>query len=489
MARIVAIEHPPRLDDYAAFAHLAAAVQHLREEAASLAARLQGRTVWMVNSTAKGGGVAELLPGMIQLLRDLGIRAEWAVIESDRAEFFDLTKLIHNLVHGAGTARPGAAERELFEAVNRDNAAALAAHLHPGDIVVVHDPQPLPLGPLLREQCGVSIVWRCHIGLDEENAATQAAWQFLEPYARQYERVVFSAPEYVPPFLADRSATIYPGLDPLASKNRELHLHELVRVLANSALVPPVGPALRPPFSDLANRLQPEGTFRPAIWPEDIGLTMRPIVTQVSRWDRLKGFAPLIDAFVQLKRRARDDGRVFSPGHRRRLELVRLVLAGPMPDDVADDPEAGEVLAELSTRYLALAPWLQSDIALVTLPMRAPRENALMVNALQRASSIVVQNSLREGFGLTVTEAMWKRIPVLSNARACGPRHQIRDGADGRLIADPEDVDELATALVDMLADPARAEVWGHSAQRHVHEKFLIFSQLRGWVGVLRALT
>jgi trehalose synthase len=350
---------------------------------------------------------------------------------------------------------------------------------------VVHDPQPLPLGPILRRQMEICTIWRCHIGLDDENAGTQAAWTFLEPYAREYSHAVFSAPEYIPPFLADRTTVIYPGVDPLASKNRDMHLHELVRVLANSALTSTIGPALRPPFSDLANRLQPGGEFRPAIWPEEIGLLTRPIVTQVSRWDRLKGFEPLLRAFAQLKRLARTDGARFTPMHRRRLDLVRLVLAGPMATDVADDPEAQEVLAELARGCLELEPFIQADIALITLPMHAPRENALMVNALQRASSLVVQNSLREGFGLTITEAMWKRIPVLTNTRACGPRHQVRDGADGRLVADPENVDELAEVLIDMLADPDRADRWGRAAQRRVHQNFLIISQLRGWLQVL----
>jgi len=242
---------------------------------------------------------------------------------------------------------------------------------------------------------------------------------------------------------------------------------------------------LRPPFSDLANRLQPGGEFRPAIWPEEIGLLTRPIVTQVSRWDRLKGFEPLLRAFALLKQRARTDGARFTPGHRRRLDIARLVLAGPMASGVADDPEANGVLRELAESCLALEPYVQSDIALVTLPMQAPRENALMVNALQRASSLVVQNSLREGFGLTVTEAMWKRIPVLTNSRACGPRQQVRDGVDGRLVSDPESIEELAEVLIDMLADPDRADAWGRNAQRRVHEHFLLFSQLRGWLDVL----
>jgi trehalose synthase len=426
-----------------------------------------------------------MLPALVHLLRDLGVRAEWAVIETDRSEFFLLTKRIHNLVHGSGELRFDAADRELYESVNRANADALAPHLRPGDIVVVHDPQPMPLAAMLRARVDITALWRCHIGLDEQNEQTRAVWAFLEPYAAAYAHAVFSAPEYVPPFLADRSTIIHPGIDPLASKNRDMHVHELVRVLANSALVTTAGPVLRPPFVNLAKRLQPDGGFRPAIWPEDIGLLIRPIVTQVSRWDRLKGYLPLLRAFVELKRRARHDSKHFKPMHHRRLEIVRLVLAGPDPEGVADDPEATEVLKELEHLYLGLEPAMQADVALITLPMKAPRENALMVNALQRASSIVVQNSLREGFGLTVAEAMWKRIPVLSNSKACGPRYQIRDGIDGRLIADPEDFESLADALIEMLSDPDRNDAWGQRAQRNVHDQFLVFHQLRAWMEVL----
>jgi trehalose synthase len=488
MPHTVEIEHPQTLDDYAAVAHLAPAVRRLREAAAPIVPRMAGRTLWMINSTAKGGGVAEMLPAKVRLLRDLGIRAEWAVIETDRPRFFQLTKRIHNLVHGSGEPRLTQADRELYESVNRANADALAPLLEPRDVVVIHDPQPMPLAGMVRERVDVTAVWRCHIGLDTENDATRAAWEFLAPYGAAYARAVFSAPEYVPPFLADRAEVIHPGIDPLASKNREMHAHELVRVLANSALATTTGPMLRPPFQQLANRLQPDGTFRPAIWPEEIGLLVRPIVTQVSRWDRLKGFLPLLRAFAQLKRRARNGGGGFAPMHARRLDVARLVLAGPEPEGVADDPEAAEVLEELKREYAGLGPTAQADVALITLPMRAPRENALMVNALQRVSSIVVQNSLREGFGLTVAEAMWKRIPVLTNERACGPRHQVRHLLDGLLIRDPESVDELARGLGEALSDPDRVDAWGRSAQRQVHDRFLVFSQLESWLRLLGAL-
>lgn len=164
---------------------------------------------------------------------------------------------------------------------------------------------------------------------------------------------------------------------------------------------------------------------------------------------------------------------------------MRLVLAGPDPASVQDDPEGREVLEDLSRAYLDLPAALQEDIALVALPMEDSDQNALMVNALQRASTVVVQNSLREGFGLTVTEAMWKRIPVLSNRQACGPRHQVRDRMDGALVGDPTDVPALAQAMDEMLALPRKREEWGRNAQRHVHDHFLLFTQLRAWIDLL----
>ncbi|MGH7577227.1 MAG: glycosyltransferase, partial [Longimicrobiales bacterium] len=165
--------------------------------------------------------------------------------------------------------------------------------------------------------------------------------------------------------------------------------------------------------------------------------------------------------------------------------LVRLVLGGPAPDAVQDDPEAKDVFDGLTAEYTELHPAVQDDIAIIALPMRSVDENALIVNALQRASTIVVQNSLREGFGLTIAEAMWKRVPVLSNSRACGPRQQIRDGIDGRLVQDPEDIDALERALDEMLADPHALERLGRAAQRSVHDRFLLFTQLRAWSRLL----
>lgn len=486
MARRIAIPAAPGLEDHAAVAHLVSAVQELMQAAAPVARALAGRTLWMVNSTAQGGGVSEMLPTMVQLLRELGFAVEWVVLESDRPEFFALTKQIHNLIHGTGSTLVGQEERDLFESVNAANAAQLRQWIKPGDVLIVHDPQPLPLAGQLSGELDLVAIWRCHIGLDEVNSATRAAWEFLEPYTPPYARAVFSAPEYVPPFLADRATVIYPAINPLTEKNRHLHLHTVVDILVNGGLSRSPGPLVRPPFPEGAQRLQLDGSFGSATDPDDFGLLTRPIVTQVSRWDRLKGFVPLLEAFVRVKQRSeRAVGTTAAPLHRRRLQLARLVLAGPDPRSIQDDPEGQEMLAELRQRYLALDAALQEDVAILWLPMTSARQNALMVNALQRASTIIVQNSLREGFGLTITEAMWKRIPVLTNRRACGPRQQVRDNLDGRLVEDPEDAEGLAEAMDGMLADAVLREAWGRTAQRRAHDLFLIYTQLRSWLGLL----
>jgi trehalose synthase len=236
------------------------------------------------------------------------------------------------------------------------------------------------------------------------------------------------------------------------------------------------------PYGEQATRLRPDGTFALLNEETDIGIPFRPIITQISRWDRLKGFEPLLEAFVHLKQSI--GTRALSDRHRRRLSRLRLVLAGPDPAAVADDPEAQDVLRDLIGTYTRLPHWLQEDVAILSLPMGSREKNALMVNSLQRCSSTVVQNSLREGFGLTVTEAMWKQCSVVGS-RACGIRQQIRAGVDGHLIDDCEDPVEIASLLDETLDDlPGRVR-HGQSAQRRVHTDFLVFTQVRRWLEAL----
>ncbi|MBW3671460.1 MAG: glycosyltransferase [Acidobacteria bacterium] len=481
MAREVEVEDQLGLTDYEAYPHLATATLDLRTEAAELVPHLKGRTIWMVNSTAQGGGVAEMLPKVVSLLREVGADVRWLVIEAHDEEFFTLTKRIHNLIHGVGEPLEDSSWREVYEKVSRENAASIAPLLSPGDILLIHDPQPLGTGAMLLAEHDLIGIWRCHIGLDQRNAATDSAWNFLKPWLAPFRASVFSAPEYIPDFLAHISSIIHPAIDPLSHKNRDLTPHKLQGILCNASLAIEHEPVLTPPYEHLAKRLGPEGEWLLANEPEDIGLLSRPIVTQISRWDRLKGFVPLLEAFVKLKMKKDGNG---NPLHQRRREISRLVLAGPDPASVADDPEGLDVVRELADRYMKLDPRLQKDIALISLPMESRRENALMVNALQLCASVVVQNSIQEGFGLTVTEAMWKRRVVVGS-RACGIRQQIREGIDGRLVESPTDTDHIADVLDSVLADPYHRDYLASHAERRVHEEFLVFSQLRKWLRLL----
>jgi glycosyltransferase involved in cell wall biosynthesis len=340
LARIIEVDEPLGLWDYADLAFLAPAVQELRTEASTLVPALRGRKLWMVNSTPQGGGVAEMLPMMVSMLRELGVETDWAVIETDRQPFFELTKRIHNMIHGVGGRELSSEDRELFESVGRENAEKLRAHVRPNDILVIHDPQPVVVGSILKREIGLPTIWCCHIGLPERLPATRAVWQFLEPYIASYDNAIFSAPDYIPSFLAGAASVIHPAIDPLSQKNRDLHTHGLAGILCNSALAPEHSPVLTPAFDLPAMRLMPDGSWAPPSRSDDIGMQSRPIVAQISRWDRLKGFAPLLDGFAQLKRRPQPQAGEL---HRRRLAILRLVLAGPDPASVADDPEGLEL--------------------------------------------------------------------------------------------------------------------------------------------------
>jgi trehalose synthase len=275
----------------------------------------------MLSSTARGGAVAEMMPQVVTLLRELGVRCRWLVMRPQDDRFFAFTKRLHNLVHGHGSDDLTDDECALYDSVSRACAAAAGDRIAPTDVVVVHDPQPLGVGAILARTLGVRLVWRCHIGADTHNAATNAAWRFLRPYADACDHVLFSALEYIRYFLADRSSIMHPTIDPLTHKNRELAPTKLVGILCNAALLSAPQPVLTPPFPDPALRLRPDGTFARANTGEDVGLPYRPIIAQVLRWDRLKGFAPLLEAFVRMKQLP----PLADRRQQRRREIVRLL--------------------------------------------------------------------------------------------------------------------------------------------------------------------
>ncbi len=483
MIRRVPVKDGLHLEDYAGLAYLAPAVHDLNLQARMLIPKLAGRRVFMVNSTAQGGGVAEMMPRLVGILKDLGVRAEWLVMGSEDPAFFALTKRIHNMIHDVG--RPGfsAAEQRTYAAASRKAAAALVKRVGPEDILVVHDPQPMGAGAEVKRRTGVRAVWRCHIGLDRRTPVTDAAWGFLEEQARVYDHAVFSAAEYIPPNWVGRASVIHPAIDPLSHKNRDLSAHKLVGILCNAGLMPPYDTVLTPDWEHQALRFHPDGGFRPVREQDGVGLMFRPIVTQVSRWDALKGWVPLLEGFLRLKR-ARRLNKGASQRHRNRIAIARLVLAGPDPAAIQDDPEGQGVLKSLCDRYRRLKPAEQESVVLLSLPMASRKQNHLMVNVIQRCSTVVVQNSLQEGFGLTATEAMWKRVPVLGSS-ACGLRLQIRDGIDGRLTGNPREPKEIAEALDDLLSHPVQRDLFGRNAQRRVYDRFLVFTQVQSWLRLL----
>lgn len=428
------------------------------------AQRLQRRVFWHVNSTARGGGVAEILQSLLSYARGLGIDARWLVIEGT-APFFQLTKRLHHALHGAaGDDSPlGVAQRETYEQVLAYNARMLE-RVRPGDVVLLHDPQTAGLAPVLMRH-GAVVAWRCHVGADHANANTDLAWSFLGPYLRDVPAVVFSRRAYVPAVLdARRAVVIAPSIDPFSAKNQKLDDATVRAILVHAGLIDgPAGdgePVFRAEDGSLAcvrRRAEVVRSGRPTAWTT-------PLVVQVSRWDPLKDPIGVMRGFAaQL-----DGGDPID---------ADLMLVGPDVTAVTDDPEGA------ATFHAAIEAWRQfpdrvrDRIHLASLPMIDREENSAMVNAIQRHATVIIQKSLREGFGLTVTEAMWKTRPVIASATG-GIQDQIEDGVNGLLLADPHDLVAYGAAIRRVLRDPALAARLGERARERVRDGLLNLRQL-----------
>ena len=424
------------------------------------------RVLWCVNSTAKGGGVAELLGSVMGYLSGAGIDARWAVIEGDD-DFFALTKRIHNRLHGdEGDGGPlGAEEREVYERALRTDADELADRVGPGDVVVVHDPQPAGLIPAAAD-AGATVVWRCHVGVDDPNDLARSGWEFLGPYVSRAEAAVFSRRAYAWPGL-DRIEIVPPSIDAFSPKNQDLD-RTTVDAILSAAGIQDGRPAASPEFVRRdGSRGRVERKAR--LLEEEPLPDSAPLVVQVSRWDRLKDPSGVIEGFV---------ARGLEPTG------AHLMLAGPQFDGVADDPEAEEVLAEVERAWRGLPSRTRSRVHLASLPAQDDDENSAMVNALQRRAQVVVQKSLAEGFGLTVAEAMWKERPVVAS-RVGGIQDQIVHGESGLLVDDPEDLDSFGRAVAGLLGDPEGADRMGRAARRRVCDEFLATSHLERWLRLL----
>ncbi|MDD5252506.1 MAG: glycosyltransferase [Candidatus Omnitrophota bacterium] len=367
-----------------------------------LGERLKGKVVQHINSTPVGGGVAEILNRMVPLLRELGVDTKWDVIKGGE-QFFEVTKKFHNALHGRAeeiTQR----DFEIFMETSQQNIENIDTY---GDIVFVHDPQPIAL---IKKKATNKWLWRCHVDVSDPN---EKVWRFLMDFIAQYDSAVFSAPAFSRK-LPIRQFLIPPSIDPLSDKNREL----------------------------------PEETINLVLRKYNIKKD-KPILIQISRFDRLKDPLGVIDAYLQVKK----------------YIDCQLVLAGGTAED---DPEGFKVLSEVQEKAKN-----DQDIHILLLP-----QNDIEVNALQRAADIIVQKSLKEGFGLTVAEALWKAKPVVAS-NVGGIPLQIKHKYSGLLCYS---IEGASFAIKQLLSSPEYAKKLGENGKEHIKNNFLITRHLRDYM-------
>ena len=387
----------------------------------ALAEPLRGARILHVNATAYGGGVAELLATHVPLLQSLGIAAEWQVIHGSD-EFFAITKAVHNALQGGDVEWTSQMQRIYLEKV-LDNALLLEGEW---DYVVIHDPQPAAMLSLLTDSAvnrpETKWIWRCHIDLTDANPEV---WEFFRPYVERHDASVWTMPQFVPESLTmDRIVQAPPCIDPLSVKNLDLPM----------------------PFMNEICR--------------QYGLDVdRPIMCQVSRYDPWKDPVGVIDAFRIVRESVPD---------------AQLLLAGSM---ATDDPEGFHVWEQVEE-----ARGGDRDIHLLS---NIQQVGNVQINAFQRAADVVVQKSLREGFGLTVSEGLWKGRPVVGG-RCGGIVLQIRDGEDGYLV---DSVEECATRTIELLTKPERADEMGESGREHVRQNFLSTRELEDYLKLFGELS
>lgn len=432
---------------------------------------LRDRIVWNVNSTARGGGVVELLRPLVSYCRGVGVDCRWTVI-SAQPEFFEITKRLHNRLHGfegdgGELAVPQRATYERALAVCADELTPL---VRKQDVVILHDPQTGGLVEAVKAT-GATVIWRCHVGLDHANARAREAWRFLRPYVAAADAYVFSRAAFAWEGLdTEKVAQIQPSIDVFSPKNEDLGERQISSILNQAGLVRAAGRV--PPSFTRADgstgrvRRRVAMTEAQALRPDDR------VVTQVSRWDRLKDPLGVIQGFV--------DGPA-------RLPSAHLLLVGPATESVADDPEGAGVFAAVCEAWAALPEASRRRVHLAALPMEDSEENAAIVNAIQRRSQVVVQKSLAEGFGLTVAEAMWKRRPMVAS-RIGGIQDQVENEVSGLLLDDPRDLVTFGELITQLLTDPERAARMGAVARAHVERSFLGPHHLGRYFDLIRRL-
>ena len=406
----------------------------LLEDLELLAGNISGK-VQHVNSTYTGGGVAEILNSLIPLFKGLEIETEWNIIRGDD-EFFSVTKSFHNQLHGrvGGPVDVHAHEqvsvledlemeikdlstkRRMLETYlhwNRVNAEEMT---NDGDFVFIHDPQP---AALIHTKEKGHWIWRCHIDVSSPDPLV---WNFLRDFVSKYDASIFSTPLFSRPDLGIRQFLVPPSIDPLSDKNIELSQSEIDKVLDKYEIT-----------------------------------TDKPIITQISRFDRLKDLPGVIDAYKLVKKRID----------------CQLILAGGV---AADDPEGMEVYQEVLKKADG-----EADIHLL---LGSPPFADIEINAFQRASTVIMQKSLKEGFGLVVSEGLWKGKPVIGGATGGIPL-QVINGVTGYLV---HSVEGAAYKIANLLKDPELARKLGENGREHVRHNFLITRHLKDYLLVMLSL-
>lgn len=381
------------------------------DELMLLAERLRGVSIQNINSTAVGGGVAEILTRMLPLLKLLGVDARWDVIKGHE-KFFEVTKKIHNALHGVETTITQG-EYDVFLDVTRSNAAELQF----GDIVFVHDPQPIGLIEH-RPNPSSQWIWRCHVDFSRPDPAV---WRLLERFLHSYDCAVFSAPAFARP-LPIPQVLIAPSIDPTSDKNRDLS-DEIV--------------------TEVFERFRIDRS--------------RPIITQISRFDYLKDPLGVIKAYRLAKKRVD----------------IQLVLAG---GGATDDPEGPLIMRQVQEEADK-----DPDVYVLFLPPASDLE----INALQRGSTVILQKSLREGFGLTVAEALWKGKPTIASAVGGIPL-QIAHKYSGILTTS---IEGTAHWIRQLIQEPRYAEGLGRNGHEHIKNNFLITRHLKDYLLTFLSLT
>ncbi len=372
---------------------------------------LYGKHIVHINSTYTGGGVAVILKRLVPLMNDIGLTAEWRVLQGT-PDFFTITKKFHNALQGEDIHFTDIKQQVYLET---NQEFSTYAHLN-ADCVIVHDPQPLPLIKFYKKQ--EPWIWRCHIDLSNPN---NEIWEFLSSFILKYDRVIISNKNYKKEDLPVEQTIIPPAIDPLTIKAKDLSNEDIMKYLDKFGIK-----------------------------------TDKPIITQISRFDKWKDPMGVLEIFNQVKKQVD----------------CRLVLLGNM---ATDDPEGMNIYHEIFDKVRQLKN--NDDIYLLNV------ESDILVNSLQTKSDVIIQKSLREGFGLTVTEALWKGTPVVAS-NVGGIPLQIQDGKSGYLV-DSTDIETFVERIVKILRDPDLAKEMGRKGKEYVRHNFLITRLLTDYLDLL----